>query len=637
MTRAALAPLGLLLAYGVAFAAAALGAGPIVFDDHPGQLYRVWHVVAHGVAPWRWNEGWWTGYPELQFYPPGFAYAAAFLHAAALGRLPVEAAYQTLVWVTYLAPGITTYVLLLRLVGNGWLALPGAFVALTLAVGPASGVEGGVHIGMVAARLGWALLPLVGLVLHRFTEVGGRAPILAAPLLAVLVLTHPAHAPTAVALLALAALGGAGRRRARISEAAITLLLAAVLTAFWTVPLVARLAETRALAWGSLEEPLRALIRHPLLAVLVALAALAPRLARSRAERTLGHLPWLMIAVVAVDGAVLEPLGIRWLPADRVADGAWLAIVLAAGLAAARGIDASAQRLRRAAPLLALGAVGVAAALSLTGQTLALWPRPTQWPALGATVHGLRLDALWSALSRTPEGRVLFVRSGVPLVYGTEWWRPHTHLTALTPLRSGRAIVNGTFTHPSPVAAFVYRGAADRGAIAELVEKLDGRSLFGRPLGSLDAETFNRYADRLRVSAVVAIDDDAPHLPALEQNGRFTRVRSSPPFLLWVRQAPSALPSRLAPGRWRVRAEGGSGQWVPAGLAYYPLWAAFDDGAPLETRCGALGDLEVRLARPNPTIELRYAPGGAEIAGVALSAFGIAACVGLAWRQRRAS
>jgi hypothetical protein len=89
------------------------------------------------------------------------------------------------------------------------------------------------------------------------------------------------------------------------------------------------------------------------------------------------------------------------------------------------------------------------------------------------------------------------VRSGVPLVYGRDWWRPHTHITALTPLRAGRAIVNGTFTHPSPVAALVYRGATQGGAITELVERLDGRSLFGQPLDSLDATTFNAYVRRL--------------------------------------------------------------------------------------------------------------------------------------------
>ena len=52
------APLLILVAYGAAFAAAALGVSTPAFDDHPGQLYRLWHVVTQGPAPWAWNFGW---------------------------------------------------------------------------------------------------------------------------------------------------------------------------------------------------------------------------------------------------------------------------------------------------------------------------------------------------------------------------------------------------------------------------------------------------------------------------------------------------------------------------------------------------------------------------------------------------
>ena len=47
-----------LLAYGLAFASAALGRSLPVFDDHPGQLHRLWHVVTFGPAPWAWNPWW---------------------------------------------------------------------------------------------------------------------------------------------------------------------------------------------------------------------------------------------------------------------------------------------------------------------------------------------------------------------------------------------------------------------------------------------------------------------------------------------------------------------------------------------------------------------------------------------------
>src|SRR5713101_6796961 len=100
-------------------------------------------------APWAWNPDWWAGYPELQFYPPGFAYAGALLQRASVNALSVSAAYQALVWIAYLAPGLTAFLALARLLRSGWLALPGAFVALTLSAGTTSGVEGGVHIGMI--------------------------------------------------------------------------------------------------------------------------------------------------------------------------------------------------------------------------------------------------------------------------------------------------------------------------------------------------------------------------------------------------------------------------------------------------------------------------------------------------------
>src|SRR5205823_2185527 len=120
------APLVLLLAYGVAFAAASLGAGPLAFDDHPGQLARLLHVVREGPAPWAWHAGWWLGYPEMQFYPPGWFYLAALPSWLSLGAIAPAVSYQATLWLTYLAPGLAGYLVLRRLLGTGWAALPGA-------------------------------------------------------------------------------------------------------------------------------------------------------------------------------------------------------------------------------------------------------------------------------------------------------------------------------------------------------------------------------------------------------------------------------------------------------------------------------------------------------------------------------
>jgi hypothetical protein len=634
---AALAPLALLVAYGVTFASATLGVSLPAFDDHPGQLYRLWHVVRLGPAPWAWNWGWWAGYPELQFYPPGLAYAGALMHVMSLGVVTVTGAYQTLVWLAYLAPGLTVWVALTRAGASGWLALPGAFIALTLSLWPAlmSGVEGGVRVGMVPARLGWALVPLLAAMLARWSEDAGAFPARGVmALTAAIVLVHPAHLPAAVVLIGLAALAAPGRGR-RLTHAFAALAGASLLTAFWTLPLVVRLEHTRPLAWGALTPAAIAdtLVAHPLAIVLaiVALAALGP--GRRPFERVLARAPWAMAAVVALDAVVLEAQGLAWLPADRVMDGFWLTLVLAAGVGTGRLLERVADRRGVPVAALAVSAVLVAIALSLVGRdTLALWPRGAAWPSYAATARGLRLPALWAALREAPEGRVLFLRSGAPLVYGSEWWRPHTHVTALTPLTTGRAIVNGTFTHPSPVAAQVYRGDAGRGPITQLVERLDGRSLFGQPLETLDAATFNAHARRLGVSVVVALDEDLPRLPALADNPVFARRRTEPPFVIWL-GPPAAVPNPHESGPWRIQLDGESGGWTPIPVAYYPLWRATAAGAPLETRSGPFADLEVRKPSGPIVIELSYRPGVVEWAAVALTAVGLLVWLLLWWRS----
>ena len=625
-----LGPLLPLFGFGVVFAANTFGGSMVGFDDHPGQLYRVWHVMTHGPAPWAWNRGWWAGYPELQFYPPGAAYLTALVAWPAQGVISLETAYLLVLWLTYLLPGVTTYLAIGRLVGNGWLALPAGFVALTLDAGLASGVEGGVHVGMVGARLAWALLPALLWMLLPWID-GERPVSLGVPLsLAAIVLLHPAQLPAAVALVAVAALARPPRR-SRALDALGALGSAAALTAFWTLPLLARLAETRALAWGTVGA---AELARPLPLVLLALAitGLVARLAVFPSERV--ALWWLpaAAALTLLDRFVLEPVGMRFLPSDRVADGAWMALIIAAAVSGAR----LAQRLPAAAPAPALAGAAVAlfALLSLRGATLSFRPDPAAWPPLRSIERGLRLLDFWTALGRLPDGRALFVRSGVPLVHGTSWWRPHTHVTALTPVASGRDIVHGTFTHGAPIAALVYRGDAGRDPIRQLAEQLDGQSLFGEPLREIDPARFTLRADRLGIVAVIALEDDVTGLAWVAERTPFRRRIMLAPFVIFVRDTPVPVPARVDAQTWRITLAGDVGAWVPARMAYYPLWRAEVGGERLDKRRAADGLLEVRLTRPQQMVALRYSAGVPEILGVAVTAAAVVAWAAAAWKQR---
>ena len=618
MTRAALAPLGLLAAYGLTFAAAALGGSMLAFDDHPGQFFRLWHGLSRGLLPWTWNPDWWMGFPELQFYPPGFVYLGAALRYLTLTLLPAQGVYQALVWVIYLAPGFTAFVLLARLLPNAWLALPGAFVALTISAETTSGVEGGVRTGMIAARLGWALLPLLVLALVRWTQSGGRRPAFAAPALAPIVLSHPAHAPAAIVLIGLAAGLGPGYKPYRFFQATWLTLTAAALTAFWAVPLLAHIAESRALAWG---DPTREILARnlssgPLVPVLLLFAIVAVLIKRGRVTAVLAASIPVTLAVIALDRW-------SWLPANRLVDSLVLEIVLAGGLGIGRTISVLSERRRVPAWAGALAACLIVVVLSLPGsRALTLWPEPGRWPKLPEIEQRLRLPALWSALRAAPPGRVLFVRSGIPLVGGTEWYRAHSHVTALAPLYAGRAIINGTFTYPSAIAALVYTGSPARAPIRSLVERLDGVSLFGRPLAALDADTLDRFVTFLGVSTDVMMEDDAGRFPALEANGRFVKTVVSP-YLVYRSLEPVVLPEQVAPDRWRVNLSGSAGEWVSARVSFSPLWRAEVGGDTVPARRGDLGDIEVKLPAPTASVDLVYSDGPWEPAGIIVSVIGI--------------
>ena len=636
MTRAWL-PSTLLAAYAIAFGWRALGGGLLVFDDHPGQLYRVVHAITVGLAPWRFDPGWWAGYAELQYYPPGFAWLGALLHHAAGGALSTATVYQALLWLAWVLPGAATYVLLRRLLGDPWLALPGALVALTLSAGCRSGVEEGLRWGLVGARLGWGALSLQALVLLRWAEGAPRPPLGAAGLVAAVTLLHPAHTSTAVAMVLLAAAWRAPRRR-RLVEGLALVALGLGLAGVWLLPLLAHLDMALPLAWQDRSLPVLGwrVISQPVLPVLALLGLIAWRSStpgRQARGRWLLAMAPLTIGLVLVDALVAEPLGAAWLPADRLVDGLHWALVLGGALGVA-ALGARLARPRVVVPLALAACVPLAWGPYEPG--LSLWPWAGQWPKEQEVTRGLRLDALWPALQAAPPGRILFVRSGVSLDWRPEWWRPHTHLTALTPIRTGRAIVGGTFTHPSPVAGLIYTGSAANRPLTLLAEQLDGRTLFGVPLEALGAETFDRLAARLGISTVVAMDEDAGVAPFLVSNPALRRTSRIGSFNVFVFRDSREDLTSIGPQRWQVPVSPDASGWAGLAIAFSPLWVARAGGTRIPTRRDALGLLEVMPPAGTTVVELEHRAGAAEWAGVAVSLLSLGALGLLSIRRTRA-
>ena len=173
---------------------------------------------------------------------------------------------------------------------------------------------------------------------------------------------------------------------------------------------------------------------------------------------------------------------------------------------------------------------------------------------------------------------------------------------------------------PSPIAGLVYTGAAANRPITLLVEQRDGLTLFGRPLEALTPAEFDRLAGRLRISAVVALDEDEGRLPFLDDNPAFARPSRVGPFVIYASREPRSIPVLVAPQRWQFHATDSSGGWSATGFAYSPLWRARAGDQRLAARRDDLGMLEVKLpVGPSTGVELSHAPGPAEWIGLGVS------------------
>lgn len=631
------APLLLLLLYGGAFAYAAFGRGVPAFDDHPGQLFRLWHALDRSLpsAAWTadWNPDWWGGYPEFQFYPPGYALLGAVIRAVLGWRPSVETVYRLLCAVIFLAPGVTTYALLARVVESRWLALPPAFLALVVSADLRGGVEAGVRWGTLTTRLGVAWLPLLALSLRPWIE-SGRLPRWAPPLAALALLSHPSTLASVVAIVGigsgLALLARPGR--STLVQAGTLVGLTALLTAFWMLPFAIRRSWVVPLAWGDLALGLPGdLASRPVLLALgvTALSAwVAVGLRRRPFDALLAILPLALLAGFLGDLWLFRQ---GWSPIEpqRLLDGVVHASIWAAGLGAGviieQVIPARADpRVRPLVALLVIALVAIVPDGRVRPPTVALWPTSGEWPTLEEITARHQLDRLWTAL-RGGSDRVLFLVSSLRLDRDPAWYAPHSHVTSLAPVRAGRETLHGTYTHPSPAAARFYTGQATPPArVSTLTERLDGRSLLGHPWEQLSSGTFDRFARRFRVGTVVVPSGEVPRARFLGPT--YAPAGEAAGFTLFERRdRPWPRIERITGRRYRVLVSPTGGVWIPTGVPAYPLWQVKSAAGRLETRVDDWGLLEFRVPVDLFEAELVYAEGWLEWVALVLSLLGAGA------------
>ncbi|GEM_PF-572652 len=650
-----------------------LTADLFIWGDNPGQFMRLWYPLTVSWPRFRqvvdWNPLWYAGYPELQFYPPGFVLVGMGIHLMTLGRLHPFGVYNALLFVALVLPAFTVYAFLRGLLARlgQWPAASAGAVAGLLALGfaPQWGGTNAVSIGLVGERLAFGVVPLVwlaGLALVEGPSVTRLA--VAAGLLALLTLLHPFHVPAALLWVGVYALARArGRdaksRRDKSSPAlwiGLWVLLALGLTAWWLVPLWARRAYAAPLVRATLDETLRWLRADqvPLLA-----GAALPTVGLLRGRSTWsppgagtaalwGTLAALGSGILLNHLILVERLGIFLFDPVRFTAEYYLSLIVLAGLAVGVVVH------RGGRPTWAPLAAGLLV-LSLNGAALfQMWPtvrakaHPAPQTALSTAMTHPAFAGLWDVLRRGPEadGRVLFTSYYTTLTWPDGTATP-TAIKAMTPFFTGREIVGGTFSHWSPVARLLWVGDPWATVLPERVEQEDGRTLLGRPWPELDPAELYAAVRALNVTTIVADADDvqarqvldaSPRFQSYWNNGFFYLYRPLPLMPAWADGEGIAVTEvERSPHRWRLRVRGeGATGWVRVKMTAYPLWDARVDGRRVPLQADRYALVRVALPPGASEVTLTYRPGLPERAGQAVSALSVAALfVAWAWSRRR--
>lgn len=635
--------------------------GMYVWGDNPGQFMRLWYPLTVSLPEYGrlidWNPFWYAGYPELQFYPPGFVIVGLVLRTLTLGRLSPEHLYDLLVAIALVLPLFTCFAFLriaLTKLGEWPSRLAGVSAGLMALAFPVQwGGTNAVAIGMIGERLAFGVVPLVLLAGWKLVERPNAGRLVAASaLLAVLVVLHPFHAPASVCAVGFYAAGHtlAGRSEPRKRNREIVrwswlvawVLLALALTAWWLVPLVVRRMYAAPLVRASLSETMSWLRARPMRQLLPGLlpALFLLRYPARRVRATVGALallvPTVVFGIILIDRALFQIFDIKYLDPVRFAAELYLAAIFltAAGL----GMLVTSYLWRR-------WLIGITvAAFLLFNVAIAAWKLWPEFVAKTAVPAEARLpvvlthpafDGLWEALRRGPhsEGRLLFTSYYLQLSWPGGTSTP-TALKAMTPYFTGREIIGGTFSHWSPVARLLWAGDPWIEVLPARVEREDDLTFLGQSWRTLDDETLYDFARALNVTTIVADADDmnarrmldtAPHFESYWNNGHFFlyRVVDASPAWITAEGAEARLVARSS-HRWMIVVDRASEDAIlKVKLAFYPLWHASVDGRPIPVRAGRRALTEVVLPPGGPyTVILRYRTGWPERAGWAITGLG---------------
>jgi hypothetical protein len=543
--------------------------------DTGAHVYTPWflknHLLPKGMIS-GWSPDWYAGFPLLHFYFPlvvGFQAVASYL-------IPYEIAFKLgTVLGTFFLP-VSVYVMLRLMRLRFPTPIIGAIFAIGFLFMDSFTIYGGNIPSSLAGEYSFSLslglcFVFYGLAYRLATEEHGR-PILAATTLAAAVLSHAIPVimvATGTPLLLFWSVQRAGIRRT-LAIFAKVFGVGFCLTAFWSIPLVARLGYTADMSWLPLREAKAIAPRE--LWLYLALAALGALLAALRKDRR--PLLFLVPGVVGLLVYLFLPQGHVW--NGRFIPFWYLGIFLTAAYALGTTLPALARASwRRQAASLVVGAVVVVA---LASGGWVLWERDRSfinyWIEYNYEGYEKKpaypeFSALNERVAELPPGRVMWEPNSELGRFGTP-----IALMAL-PYFAGRPTIEGIYFESSITTPFHFLTAAE-------IAETPSNPIPGLPYSELDMAAGVEHLELMDVAYLITVTDKARkaalRVPGLEL---IDEVETSGIFAL----DPSG--QVVVPKYEPVVLEG---DWVEANLDWFTS-----------------GDLEVPLVRDGPVSWARVA------------------------------
>jgi hypothetical protein len=205
-----------------------------------------------------------------------------------------------------------------------------------------------------------------------------------------------------------------------------------------------------------------------------------------------------------------------------------------------------------------------------------------------------------------------------------------TSLKSITPFRSGREIIGGTFTHRMPVSTYLWTSKTDLPVVWGKVETEDDKTLAGVTWETMNDDFLFALTRRFNATLIATTATDVRARAFLDASSRFKPVWSNGLFTFyeatgyeptWV----EAKHATASVNQYERRAidvqiiDAAPGATLSVKVTYYDLWHAEAEGRSLAIQADPYGLMSISLPPGSYTIHLRYKLGWPEWLGETIS------------------